>query len=169
MRSQEAPAPSTATSLQNTINKILASAQTELNRGQGLSAPDQLKSAEQQLVLAMRMRDNGISTIASQIQPALGTSTSKDAINAIAGATAQFYASDVVYKDYVAPAIAVALHNAGIAVGANGESISSGQFVPDVQWVSPSFITSELHVSVAGTLAARARSPRACTATSWTR
>jgi hypothetical protein len=141
----------TATSLQNTINKILASAQSELNRAQGLSAADQLKSAQSELVLAMRMRASGISTIASQIQPALGTSTSKDAINAIAGATAQFYASDVLYKDYVAPAIAAALHNAGIAVGANGESISGGQFVVDVQWVNPTFIAAALHVSLPGT------------------
>jgi hypothetical protein len=139
---------STPTSLQNNINKVLASAQKDLSRAQGLSAPDQLKSAQQNLVLTMRMRANGISTVASQIQPALGTSTSKDAINAIAGAMAQFYASDVIYKDYIATAIAGALHAAGIAVGApNGESISAGQFVPDVQWVLPSFIASELHVS----------------------
>jgi hypothetical protein len=103
-------------------------------------------------VLTMRMRADGISTIASQIQPALGTSTSKDAINAIAGAMAQFYGSDVVYKDYITTAIAGALHAAGIAVGApNGESISGGQFVPDVQWVIPSFIASELHVSLPAT------------------
>jgi hypothetical protein len=142
----------TATSLQNNINQVLANAQKDLSRAQGLSAPDQVRSAQQNLVLVMRMRANGISTIASQIQPALGTSTSKDAINAIAGATAQFYASDVLYKDYTATAIAGALHSAGIAVGApNGESISGGQFVPDVQWVLPTFIASELHVSLPAT------------------
>ena len=74
---------STATSLQNNINQVLASAQKDLSRAQGLSAPDQLKSAQQNLTLVATMRANGISTIASQIQPALGTSTSKDAINAI--------------------------------------------------------------------------------------
>ena len=142
----------TATSLQNNINKVLANAQKDLTRAQGLSAPDPVKPAQQYLVLTMRMRANGISTIASQIQPALGTSTSKDAINAIAGATAQFYGSDVVYKDYITTAIAGALHAAGIAVGApNGESISGGQFVPDVQWVIPSFIAAELHVSLPAT------------------
>ncbi|MGH2868546.1 MAG: hypothetical protein ACRDNK_13395 [Solirubrobacteraceae bacterium] len=141
----------TATSLQNNINQVLASAQKDLSHTRGLSAPDQLKTAHQNLVLAMRMRTNGISTIASQIQPALGTSTSKDAINAIAGAMAQFYASDVLYKDYIATAIAGALHDAGIAVGApNGESISGGQFVSDVHWVTPEFIATELHVSLPG-------------------
>jgi hypothetical protein len=139
---------STATSLQNSINKILAEANTELTHARGLSTPDQLRTADQNLVMTMRMRADGIGTIASEIQPALGTSTSKDAINAIAGAMAQFYASDVLYKDYTATAIAGALHSAGIPVGANGEAIASGQFVPDVEWVLPSFIASELHVSL---------------------
>ena len=67
------------------------------------------------------MRRDGIADIANQIQPALGNSTSKDAINAIAADMARFYASDVVYKDYATPLIAGALHDAGIAVGgANG-------------------------------------------------
>ncbi|MGI9184559.1 MAG: hypothetical protein ACR2GZ_06265 [Solirubrobacteraceae bacterium] len=141
----------TAIGLQNNINQVLAGAQKDLSHAQGLSAPDQLKAAHQNLVLAIRMRANGISTIANQIQPALGTSTSKDAVNAIAGAMAQFYASDVLYKDYTATAIAGALHGNGIAVGApNGESISGGQFVPDVQWVNPTFIATELHVSLPG-------------------
>ncbi|HEY5188062.1 MAG TPA: hypothetical protein VII87_03430 [Solirubrobacteraceae bacterium] len=141
---------STATSLNNTINKILGDANSQLTHAQGLSVPDQLKGAQQYFVLAMRLRADGIQTIASEIQPALGTSTSKDAIAAIAGAMARFYSSDVIYKDYTATAIAGALHDASIAVGANGQSIASGQFVPDVEWVTPTFIASELHVSLPG-------------------
>jgi len=39
----------------------------------------------------------------------------------------------------------------GIAVGApNGVSIAGGQFVPSLQWLSPSFIATELHVSLPG-------------------
>ena len=56
-----------------------------------------------------QMRRDGIADIAPQIQPALGTTTSKDAVNAIAAEMARFYASDVVYKDYTAPLIAGAL------------------------------------------------------------
>lgn len=139
---------STATSLQNSIDKIFGDANAQLSRARGLSVPDPLRSAHQHLVLAMRMRADGIQTIATQIQPALGTSTSKASVDAIAGATARFYASDVIYKDYTATAIAGALHDAGIAVGGNGTSISAGQFVPDVQWVTPVFIASQLHVSL---------------------
>ena len=71
------------------------------------------------------MRVDGIANIAQQIQPALGNSTSKDAIYTIAAEIARLYSSDVVYKDYTATEIAAALHGAGIAVGApNGQTRS---------------------------------------------
>ena len=64
---------------------------------------------------------------------------------------ARFYASDVLYKDYTAPAIAAALHSAGIAVGApNGQTISAGQFLPSVDWLLPSFIATELGTTLPG-------------------
>jgi hypothetical protein len=96
------------------------------------------------------MRLDGITNIASEIQPALGTSTSKDAIYSIGAEIARFYASDVLYKDYAAPVIAGALHAAGIAVGPTGASIDDGQFVPNVEWLEPSFIATELNVSLPG-------------------
>jgi hypothetical protein len=64
---------------------------------------------------------------------------------------ATFYASDVVYKRYTTNMIAAALHGAGIAVGGpSGQSIEAGQFVPTLQWLDPSFIAGELHVSLPG-------------------
>ena len=96
----------TATTVQNEINQTRVKAVNQLDQVRGLSVPDQVKSANQNLVLAFQMRVDGITNIANQIQPALGTSTSKQAINTIAAEMARLYASDVVYKDYTAPAIA---------------------------------------------------------------
>jgi hypothetical protein len=140
-----------ATSVQNQIDQTRGRAQAQLIQARNLSVPDEVKSADQNLLLALQMRLDGITNIAAEIQPALGTSTSKDAISSIAAQMARFYASDVLYKDYTATAIAGALHAAAIAVGApNGETISAGQFVPDVEWLTPAFIATELHVSLPG-------------------
>jgi hypothetical protein len=142
---------SNATNLQNQINQTRVNAQSQYNRGQHFDVPDDVKSAQQNLLLALKMRLDGITEVASQIQPALGTSTSKDAINAIAAQMARFYASDVIYKSYTTTRIASALHGAGIAVGPpNGVTIAPGQFVPNVQWLTPSFIASELNVPLPG-------------------
>jgi hypothetical protein len=142
---------SDASSIQEQVNSALKSAQTQLAQAHSISVPDQVKTANDKFVLSMQMRADGIQGIANEIQPALGTSTSKDAVFSIAGQIAQLYSSDVVYKNYAAKELAGALHSAGIAVGApNGVAISSAQFVPNVEWVQPTFVAGELHVSLPG-------------------
>ena len=161
-----APAQRTRPSLNNQINQARADAAGELATAQGLSVPDEVRGAQTNLVTAMRMRVDGITTIAGTIQPALGTSTRTGRGQAIAVAMARFYASDVLYKLYAAPAIAGALHNAGIAVGApNGQAISGKQFVPDVHWLDPTYVATILHAEPRTT----ARSRRVCTGTRSTR
>jgi hypothetical protein len=148
--------------LQNQLTSLLAggsqSADGELQRAENLSVPSQMQSAQRNLVLALKMRRDGIKVIAQQIQQALGTTTNRTAIGQIATATARFYASDVVYKAYAAPDIAAALNGAGIAIGGtNGETINDGQFLPDLGWLQPDFIAGKLgsrlssgHVNRAG-------------------
>ena len=133
------------TSLQNQINETRVNADNELSHARSIDVPDEMKPAQQNLLLTLQMRRDGIADIAVKIQPALGNSANKDAINGIAADMARFYASDVVYKGYTAPLIASALHSAGIAVGgANGVSIEGGQFVPNLQWLTPTFVAAKL-------------------------
>ncbi len=119
--------------------------QQQLAAVQNLSVPGSMQAAQQHLVLTMRMRRDGIRLIAGNIQPALGTSTTRDAIQQLAKGTSDFYGSDVVYKNYVGPEMAAALHAAGIGVGGtNGESINPGQFLPNLGWLDPTFIATRL-------------------------
>ena len=137
------------TSVQTSVDRSLQEATDQLNKAKSLSVPAQVKKAQQNVVMALQMRVDALTNIAKQIQPALGKSASKDAVYSIAAEMARLYASDVLYKDYATGQIANALHSAGIAVGgANGEPIAAGQFVPDVQWVTPNFIATELNVSL---------------------
>ena len=143
---------SNATNLQTQINQTRVNATNELNRAQSIGVPDAVKTAQQQLLWALRMRLDGITNIATQIQPALGTSASKDAINAIAAEMARFYSSDVLYKDYAVPQLVSALHGAGIGIGGtNGQTIVGRQFLPNIEWLTPSFIAGQLHVSLPAT------------------
>ncbi len=137
------------TSVYNSITQTLSQAKKQLSTARGFSVPDQVKTANQNLLLTLQMRVDALTNIAQQIQPALGTSASKDAVYAIAAEIARLYSSDVVYKDYTTKEIAAALHGAGIAVGPpNGQNIAGGQFVPDVYWVTPTFLANELHVTL---------------------
>jgi hypothetical protein len=137
-----------AVNLQNQINAAGSAADKQLSRAKSIDVPGEVKGAQQNLVLTLQMRRDGITNIAQQIQPALSNATSKDAVNAIAANMARFYASDVLYKSYTLPLIAGALHNAGIAVGgSNGQTFNGGQFLTSLQWLTPSFIAGVLHVA----------------------
>jgi hypothetical protein len=139
-----------AVGVQSKIAAAANRATNELNQAKKLSVPDEVKGAQDHLVTAMQMRSDGVSGIANQIQPALSNSTSKDAINQIAVYMANFYASDVLYKSYTLPLIAGALKQAGIATsGANAQTFNGDQFLPDVQWLTPSFVANKLNVSIA--------------------
>jgi hypothetical protein len=133
------------TGLQQQITQLADAAQQQLSAVQRLSVPGSMQTAQTKLVQAMTMRRDGVQAIAKQIQPALGTSTNVDAIKQIATADSLFYASDVLYKAYVGPEMAAALHAAGIGVGGtNGESINPGQFLPNLGWLDSSFIAAKL-------------------------
>jgi hypothetical protein len=139
---------SNGNNLESQIDEARLSAENQLNRAAGLSVPDEAKGAQQDLLLGLQMRRDGIGKVAQQVQPALQASTATQAVSSIAAAMAQLYASDVVYKDYALPSIVSALHSAGIPVGApNGVPIVGQQFVPDVQWTQPSFVATELHTT----------------------
>ena len=134
-----------ASNLQNQINETRVSADAQLSRAKGLDVPDEMRGAQQNLLLALQMRSDGIANIAQEIQPALGTSANKDAINSITTQMARFYASDAVYKDYTTTQIAAALHAADISVGgANGQMINAGQFLPSLNWLQPTYVASQL-------------------------
>lgn len=136
------------TNLVSQVDATRITADNQFKQAQGLSTPSQLSQAQQYLVSAMRFRRDGITNIATQLQPALQNSTSTAAVNTIAAEMARLYASDVLYKDYSLPLIEGALQNAGISVGGtNGEPVDTVQFVPSLQWLTPSFVSAQLHAT----------------------
>lgn len=136
-------------SVQNSLNQSWSDATGELSRAKGLSVPDEVKGAQQNFVLALQMRADAIHNITGQVPPALQSTTSQGAVSTIASEMARFYASDVLYKDYTVPEVIGALRAAGITVGGlGGQQVNSSQFLPSIQWLSPSYIASQLHVSL---------------------
>lgn len=143
---------SNATTLQTEVNAARSTADKILSDAQSYDAPDQVKGANQDLLLALRMRADGIADIGDDIQPALANSAAgADAVDDIAKQMARFYASDVLYKFYSLPSMVGALHAASIAVGGtNGQTINGRQFLPGVQWLTPSFVAGSLGASAPG-------------------
>jgi hypothetical protein len=137
------------TGLQTSLSQAANAGLNELNDAKGLSVPDEVKGAQQDFVSALQMRKDGMTNIAGQVQPALQSTTSKDAVSTIAAEMARFYASDVLYKDYSVPQIVGALRAAGITVGGlGGQQLNSSQFLPSIDWLDPQHVATALHVSL---------------------
>jgi hypothetical protein len=136
-------------SLSNSLNQSSSQATTELSHAKGLNVPDEVKGAQQNFVSAMQMRADGIKNIGGLVPSALQSTTSQGAVNTIASEMARFYASDVLYKDYTVPQIIGALRAAGITVGGlGGQQVNGSQFLPSIQWLNPSYVASQLHVTL---------------------
>jgi hypothetical protein len=136
---------SNQTALQTQLNQTRAQTLDQLRTAKGLSVPDPMKTAQSRLLLTMTMRADAVSKIAEEIQPALSPQTAGGAVASISQQMSRLYASDVLYNDYVAPAVASALHNVGIAVGGfQGQPITHGHFVPSSQWLSTSYVSQQL-------------------------
>ena len=142
----QAAGSSDPTTVQHGINSVLQSEQHVYNKATAMSVPDQVKTGNADFIKALKMRVDGISGIAKEIQPALSSTATQASVNALAGETAKFYASDVLYKSYALPEIYSALH----AAGTHFSPINGDQFLPSIEWLSPDFLASTLHVNVPG-------------------
>ncbi len=141
------------TTLSNNLDQQLKTARNQLTQAQNLSVPGQMSDAQQNLLAVMTQRQDGIHQMAANIASALSKSTSKDGVNELAIGTSLLYSSDVIYKNYVTRQIAKALNGDGITVCppgtgatcANGSvAINTGQIVPSLSWLSPSYIAAKL-------------------------
>ncbi|MDQ6818548.1 MAG: hypothetical protein M3018_14265 [Actinomycetota bacterium] len=145
-RAKSASSSGGAASVQSQLDATRDAAHKQLVQGQTMDVPGEVSSAHQDLLLALQMRVDGIANVALNIQRAL--TGDRTAISTIAAEMARLYASDAVYKDYAAPQTASALHAAGLAVGGpNGAQIAQQQFVPDVRWLDPTFVATQLQVN----------------------
>jgi hypothetical protein len=142
--------PGGARAIYTSVNTAAAAAASELSSARNLSVPDQMKQAQVYLVLTLQMRHDAISDVGQNIEQALGNTTRKDAVTAIARDMANLYASDVVYKNYMLPHELGALKAAGIAIGGtSGQQVDSAQIMPSLSWLDPNFVASKLNVTIA--------------------
>lgn len=137
--------------LSQCVTDLASTSRKNLAQLEGLSVPGGMQQAQSNLVLALKMRHDGLNAIAGNVQPAYTSDTATDALGKIQTGIAQLFASDVVYKAYAAKDIAAALNAAGIEVGgSDGVSIAGGQILTDLNWLQTSTIAAGLGVQVPG-------------------
>lgn len=112
--------------LQNQINGDAGAAQGLLDRAQGLDAPDELGSAQTQIVLSYELRHDALVGIASQLDQTSGSNSTK-AEDAIYTQMKVLSASDILYLR-ARDQIEQALTDQGVTIA---DGVPESQFLPD--------------------------------------
>jgi len=128
--------------LQTNISGYRVQAEAQLKQARSLDVPDEMKGAQQSLLIALEFRRDGLGFIAEKIRTALGDEgeAANDAITQIAGQMQAFLSSDVLYQARVAPLIKSALDDAEIG----GQRIAASRFLPGIEWLSEETVAAQL-------------------------
>jgi hypothetical protein len=127
-----------AIDVQVQVNQLRVEAEKLASRVKGLSVPGDMKGAQQNLLLTMNFRVEGITKIAALLPAALG-GQGKQVDPKIAGNMEIFLASDVVYSQRVAPLIQEVLNANGIH-----QATTATRFLPNLGWLEPSTVEARL-------------------------
>lgn len=120
------------------VNQLRIQAQEIASEASHLNVPGEMASAQRDLLLALDLRVEGMSKLATLVPTALG-SARKEAAAKIAGTMEIFLASDVVYSQRVAPLIQQTLNANGIHA-----STASTRFIPNIGWLETSTALSRI-------------------------
>jgi hypothetical protein len=127
-----------AIDVQVQVNELRETAEKLAARTKGLSVPGEMKGAQQNLLLTMNFRVEGITKINALLPAALG-GQGKTVDPRIAGDMEIFLASDVVYSQRVAPLIQQSLTSNGIH-----QSTQPSRFLPNLGWLEPATVEARL-------------------------
>jgi hypothetical protein len=129
--------------LTSQISSFQVQAGQEYDQAKALSTPGEMVGAQQNLLIALEMRRNGLKYIAARISDALGDAgdVADRAINEIAGQMQVFLASDVIYETRVMPFIQQGLNSKEIG----GQHIAGSRFLPSQSWLNPTVVADQLN------------------------
>jgi hypothetical protein len=112
------------------VNGYRQQAQELSEQAKALKVPGEMAAAQRALLLAMNLRVEGLTKLASLIPTALG-GQAQEASSKIAGDMEIFLASDVLWSQRVAPLIGERLAAAGV----HGQSTAASRFLPNLGWL----------------------------------
>ena len=129
--------------LEQNISSLRNRADEQVEEAEGFDVPDELRTAQRNLLLALDMRATGLEKIAGQVRTALvqdGGQEAEAATQQIAAQMQQFLASDVIYDARVTPYIQQTLVDKDIA----GQTIPGSQFLPSLEWLDVEVVADRL-------------------------
>ena len=127
---------------QNQANTLKIDSATLADRAHNLDVPDQLSKAQNYFVEGLELRRDALSVIAEELPKATAQQAQRQSTARIAEMMQIFNGSDVLMKYRFRPEVASALKSENVS--ATLPAISSLTFLPDTQWLQPSFVADQI-------------------------
>jgi hypothetical protein len=132
-------ASKSALDVQQQIDHLEEQAQMIASRAKGLSVPGEMAAAQQNLLLCMNLRVEGMNKVAALLPTALG-GKAKQTGPYLAGAMETFLASDVIYSQRVVPLIQQTL----AANGITGLPTTGSRSLPNLGWLETATLLTRI-------------------------
>jgi hypothetical protein len=130
-----------AVNIENTLNALRVQSAQLADRAKGLDPPGELSGAQRYLTETMELRRDGLAAVADALPTALGDQDRRQGTTKVALQMQVFLSSDVLYAQRFVPRLADQLKSKSLL---DEVRIPRSQFLPNVQWIDPTFVTDRV-------------------------
>ena len=128
----------------NVVNGLRSESATLVDRAEDLDAPDEVSTAQANLLDALELRRDALAAVANALPGALADEERRESTSDIAEMMQVFLASDVLLKYRFLPSLQQTLRDEDLEGEVTVPRQPRLEFVPDVQWVDPDFVADQI-------------------------
>ena len=130
-----------AVDVENTLNQYRVQSAQLVDRARDTDHPDEVNQAQRYLLESLEFRRDGLAQIADALPQALGDQERRQGTDKVTAQMQSFLTSDVVYSQRFVPNLDTVLKDEDLA----GEAkVPNSQFLPDIQWLEPGFVSQRV-------------------------
>jgi hypothetical protein len=129
-----------AVNTENALNGERVASSGLVDQARDLDVPDELSTAQRYLAETLELRRDGVAGIANAVPQALADQERRQSTQRVSQMMRVFSASDVIYRVRYVPNVERALEEEEVAA----EEPVQSQFLPDTEWLDPSFVADQV-------------------------
>jgi len=129
-----------AVNTENALNGLRVESSGLVDRANDLDTPDELSTAQRYLLETLELRRDGVAGVADALPQALADQERRQSTQRVSQMMQVFLASDVIYAARYVPSLDQSLKDQGVTADKPVRSA----FIPDVQWLDPSFVADQV-------------------------
>jgi hypothetical protein len=133
--------------IRNDLNAYRVSSSERVDRARDLDVPDEVADAHRYFLDVLELRRDGLALTADAMTTALGDQDRREGTQDVAFAMQVFLASDTIDMARFRPQLRAALEEEELSMPA----FPRDEFVPDVQWLDPGFVSDQVNALRSGT------------------